>query len=291
LIFHNLFDFLKETKIRAKLKLFNLYLSPMSNENHKFTWGLALSGGGARGVAHVGVLKAIDESGLRPSCISGSSIGAIVGALYASGMKADEMLSLLSGKGFLNLFRLKPSLTGLLGMKYLEEILDDHLPNTFEDLDIPLHVFATNLTAGNCVDFFSGELKKPVIASASIPILFQPVTIGTDQYVDGGVLNNLPAIACRESCDYVLGVEVNKGKFAQNLNTMKNVALEIFHLVVNKNSDDGIKTCDYVLRPEMEVSFDLLDFSKAEKLFDLGYQEGQKWASEFKAQHIPQEMS
>lgn len=249
-------------------------------------WGLALSGGGARGLAQVGVLQAIDESGLRPSCISGSSIGAVVGALYAAGMKPASMLELLSGKGFLNLFRLKPSLSGLLGMKYLETVLETHLPETFDELEIPLHVFATNLSNGNCVDFHQGDLRKTVIASASIPILFEPVEINGEKYVDGGVLNNLPAHACKSSCSYILGVEVNKGKFTQNLNTMKNVALEVFHLVVNRSSEEGMKMCNHVLRPEMEATFDLLDFSKAQKLFDLGYEEGLEWAEKFKEEQF-----
>jgi len=251
-------------------------------------WGLVLSGGGARGLAQVGVLQAIDECGLKPSCISGASIGAVVGSLYAAGMKPMAMLDLLSGKGFLNLFRLKPSLSGLLGMKYLQEVLDKNLPATFEELPIPLHVFATNLSKGDCVDFHKGELRRPIMASASIPILFEPVEINGEKYVDGGVVNNLPASACVSSCSYVLGVEVNKGKFTQNLNTMKNVALEVFHLVVNRSSEEGMKMCDHVLRPEMEPSFDLLDFSKAKSLFDLGYKEGLIWAEKFKAHSINQ---
>lgn len=255
-------------------------------DKQELKWGLSLSGGGARGLAQVGVLQAIDEFGLKPSCISGTSIGAVVGSLYSAGMKPAEMLELLSGKGFLNLFRLKPSLSGLLGMKYLEEVLDKNLPTTFEDLPIPLHVFATNLSSGACVDFHSGELRQPILASASIPILFEPVEINGDKYVDGGVLNNLPAGACTSSCSYVLGVEVNKGKFTQNLKTMKNVALEVFHLVVNHSSEEGMKMCDHVLRPEMEASFDLLDFSKAKKLFDLGYSEGLEWAKKFKSEQL-----
>ncbi|MEM9050483.1 MAG: patatin-like phospholipase family protein [Bacteroidota bacterium] len=244
-------------------------------------WGLALSGGGARGIAQVGVLQAIYETGLKPTCISGTSIGAIVGALFAAGMTPKDMLKLLSGKRFLNLFRLKPSLSGLLGMKYLEEVLQQYLPDTFEELEIPLHVFATNLSQGTCVDFHSGSVRNPVIASSSIPVLFQPVEIEGEKYVDGGVLNNLPAEACRSSCDYVLGVEVNKGKFTQNLNTMGHVALEVFYLVVNQNSHYGMQVCDHVIRPEMEASFDLLDFSKAQKLFDIGYEKGKIWVRNF----------
>lgn len=239
--------------------------------------GLALSGGGARGLLHVGVLQALDEHGIRPQCISGTSIGAVVGALYSAGMKPYEMLDLLSGKGFLNLFRLKPSFSGLLEMRYLKSVLDSRLPDTYEELKIPLYVCATNLSKGDEKIFHSGELRSTVVASASIPVVFEPVIINEEKYVDGGVLNNLPASALKGKCDMILGVEVNRGKFTKDLKTMKNVALEVFHLVVNKNSFEGMGLCDFVIRPELEASFDVFDFSKALKLFEKGYGYGMEW--------------
>lgn len=256
----------------------------MSSEvsNRQPELGIALSGGGARGIFHVGVLQALEEHGIRPACVSGTSIGAVVGALYAGGMKPEKMLELLSGKGFLNLFRIKPSLSGFLEMKYLKQVLQENLPERFEDLEIPLFICTTNLSKGKVKIFESGELRKCVLASASIPVVFEPVVIDGDKYVDGGVLNNLPASACADHCDYMLGVEVNRGKFTTNLKTMKNVALEVFHLVVNQNSFEGMKLCDGIIRPEMEPSFDILDFSKADKLYDLGYENGLHWVNNLK---------
>jgi len=251
-----------------------------SNKDPKL--GLALSGGGARGIFHVGVLQAFEEHDIRPSCVSGTSIGAVVGALYAAGIKPSKMLELLSGKGFLNLFRFKPSLSGFLEMKYLKNVLKEHLPEDFDQLECKLYVCATNLTKGRVRIFDSGDLRKAVLASASIPVVFEPVVIEGDKYVDGGVLNNLPASACVNQCDYLLGIEVNSGKFTTNLKTIKNVALEVFHLVVNRNSFEGMKLCDGLIRPEMEASFDMLDFSKASKLYDLGYENGIHWARDLK---------
>jgi NTE family protein len=208
-------------------------------------------------------------------------MGAVVGALYASGMKPYEMLEIMSGKGFLNLFRLKPSLSGLLEMRYLNRVLESKTPERFEDLQIPLFICATNLSRGECKIFNSGRLRPCIAASASIPVVFEPVEIDGDKFVDGGVLNNLPASACKDQCDYILGVEVNRGKFTRNLKTMKHVALEVFHLVVNKNSHDGMRLCDGLIRPEMEPSFDIFDFGKARALFDLGYEQGCEWAEGF----------
>lgn len=240
-------------------------------------WGFALSGGGARGIIHIGVLKAFDDAGFKPTCISGTSMGAVVGALYAGGMKPDEMMELISEKGFLKMFKLRASFSGFLEMSFLKKVLRTSLPKTFEDLNIPLYVSATNLRTHELTTFHTGEIAKAVLASASIPILFEPVEIDGEKYVDGGVVNNLPAFACANHCDSILGVEVNFGNFTNDLENMKNVAIEVFHIMVNKNSEQGIQECHSLIRPELTSEFQILDFTKSQKLYDIGVDEGRKW--------------
>jgi NTE family protein len=248
------------------------------NESHSVqSLGLTLSGGGARGIIQLGVLQALDEHKIKVDQISGASIGAIIGCLYASGMAPNELLRLLSGKRFLNMFRLKASFSGLLEMKYLRDTLDKCSPDTFEELQIPLTVAATNLSAGKLKYFDSGPLHPAVMASSTIPVLFEPVVIDGESYVDGGVLNNLPVSPIRDTCDHVLAIEVNCGKFTTNLKSMKNIALEVFHLVIEKNSDEGLKLCDSLIRPKLGIEFDFLNFSRAEELFEIGYREGSQW--------------
>ncbi len=240
-------------------------------------WGLALSGGGARGFIHVGVLKAFDEEGFRPTCIAGTSIGAIIGALYASGMKPDKMLELISDRGFLRMFSFKASFSGFLEMSYLKKILHKNLPKTFEELELPFFAAVANLSRHDLAVFHSGSLYEPVLASASIPVLFEPVDIGEDKYVDGGVIDNLPVFACKSHCDKVLAVEVNYGNFTTDLKNMKNVAIEVFHMIIEKNSERGLSACDSLIRPELNSEFQILDFTKGEKLYQIGLEEGRKW--------------
>lgn len=240
-------------------------------------WGFALSGGGARGIIHIGVLKAFDDAGFKPSCISGTSMGAVVGALYAAGIKPDKMMELISDKGFLRMFKLRPSFSGFLEMSFLKKVLKAYLPDTFEELNIPLFVSATNLRTHDLTTFHTGIIYKTVLASASIPILFQPVEIDGEKYVDGGIVNNLPAFACADHCDKILGVEVNHGNFTNDLENMKNVAIEVFHIMVSKNSEQGIKECHSLIRPELTSEFQFLDFAKSQKLFDIGVEEGKNW--------------
>lgn len=240
-------------------------------------WGLALSGGGARGIIHIGVLQAFEEKGFKPVCVSGTSIGAIVGALYASGMKPEKMMELVSHRGFLGMFSLKASFSGFLEMSYLKKVLQKHLPQTFEELNLPFSAAATNLSRHEIVIFNSGSLHQAVIASASIPVLFAPVLINDDKYIDGGVIDNLPSSACKDHCDKVLGVEVNFGNFTPDLKNMKNVAIEVFYIMLNNNSRIGMEECDSLIRPELNSEFQLFDFTKSEKLFEIGRSEGLKW--------------
>ena len=240
-------------------------------------WGFALSGGGARGIIHIGVLKAFDDAGFKPVCISGASMGAVVGALYAAGMKPAEMMDLISDRGFLKMFKLRASFSGFLEMSFLKKVLNANLPETFEELEIPLFISATNLRTHELETFHAGALYKTVLASASIPILFAPIEIDGEKYVDSGIVNNLPAFACIDHCEKILGVEVNYGNFTNDLENMKNVAIEVFHIMISKNSEQGIRECSSIIRPELTSEFQFLDFSKSKDLYNIGVEEGKKW--------------
>jgi NTE family protein len=246
---------------------------------HTTRWGIALSGGGARGIIHIGVLKALDEAGIKPVCIAGTSIGAIVGGLYAGGVAPSAMLDMLSKKTWFNMFRLKPSFHGFLHMKYLEKVLAENLPGDFKDLKIPFFAGATNLSTQQYEVFSKGPLHKAILASASIPILFGPVRIGDNKYVDGGVIDNIPSRALQGHCDKILGVDVNHIVSSSPLDNIKEIAVEIFHIVVSNNSRVGLEQCDAVIQPDLGKEFDMLDFSKTQPLYEIGLAEGRKWVA------------
>ena len=138
--------------------------------------GLVLSGGGARGFAHIGVLQALNEAGIFPDVISGTSAGALVGVLYADGYSPLDILKMMNSTSRLHYIRPTVPREGLLQISGIERILKENLrAKKFEDLRIPLFVTATDLNNGKIRYFSSGELLNPVIASASIPVLFKPV--------------------------------------------------------------------------------------------------------------------
>lgn len=185
--------------------------------------GLALGGGGARGLAHIPVLEAFDDLGLKPAQIAGTSIGAIMGAAYAGGLSGQEIREIalatfadrnsvlsrlwqLRPKRFTDMFRSAP--VQFDPQRVLEVFIGGHLPERFEDLQIPLRVLATDFYGCEEVDFDSGPLMPAVAASIAIPAIFRPVRYAGRHLIDGGVVNPLPFDGLRATCDIVIAVDV-----------------------------------------------------------------------------------
>jgi NTE family protein len=168
----------------------------------RYKTGVILSGGGARGFAHAGILKALNEAGIYPDVISGVSAGAIVGAFYADGFSPVEIFKIFSqNKKFFNYAKISVPKSGLFRTIGLEENLSENLrAKTFEDLKIPLFIAATNMNIGKIEYFNSGDLVDKIIASASIPVLFHPVEIEDNYYADGGVIDNFPIFPIIRDC-------------------------------------------------------------------------------------------
>ncbi len=172
--------------------------------------GLALSGGGARGFAHFGVLKALEELGVQVDMVSGTSAGSVVGAFHACGYAVDDAKSLASQTNLFKVIWPAFSWKGVFSMSRSEDIFKKHFPkDDFSATKIPLYVTATNLNTGNPDVFSKGEMIKPMMASCCIPFIFDPIKIDQNVYVDGGLVNNLPVEAIREHCDIVIGVNVS----------------------------------------------------------------------------------
>jgi NTE family protein len=132
--------------------------------------GLVLSGGGARGVAHIGVIQALEEFGVKPTRISGTSAGSIVGSLYAMGIPPAELLKIISQVSIFNAVRPTWAPGGLLRMDGFRQLLQKYLPDDFSKLKMPMTIAATELKLGDIVYFDSGELVPAVLASCSIPV-------------------------------------------------------------------------------------------------------------------------
>jgi len=238
----------------------------------QYRTGLVLSGGGARGFAHLGVIKALNEAGIFPDVISGTSAGAIAGVLYADGYTPEQILKLFNTGSRLDFMRPTLPREGLLQISGVMKILKATLhATTFEELKIPLFVSATDINNGKSVYFSQGELVEPVIASASIPVLFQPVIIDNVYYVDGGVLDNLPLRPLENKCRYLIGSFVNPVGYIEKISGLINIAERAFMLSMSKEIIEKAKKFDLFIAPPELRKYGILDPEKAEELFSLGY--------------------
>lgn len=235
--------------------------------------GLVLSGGGARGVAHLGVLKALLEKGIEISIISGCSAGSIVGAMFAAGYSPDHIYELVISTSTLRAMRPSWNRSGLLNMNRAEEVYLKYIPhNSFEKLKIPLTVNATDLYAGKTVYFSKGELLKPVMASCSIPGLFEPVKLADRILIDGGVLNNMPIEPLIGKCDFIVGSHCNPYGIQQTSKSMTTIITKALFLAINNNSQSRLAQCDLLIEPPSLKNFDPADIRKSVDIFKAGYE-------------------
>ena len=253
--------------------------------------GIALGSGGAAGLAHIAILKAFDEAGQRPARIAGSSIGAIIGALYAAGLSGAEIEALFAefgGSGLDLLGNLASgengiSLTGLIDLGLDDGgLLDpkpffDHLKSridarSFSDLEIPLVVVSTSYFSGEAVVQQEGDLFEALSASMAVPGLFLPIERDDDLLVDGGVSNPLPWDLLGEDIDYTVAVDVSGQRERPEdgavpatellFKTFELMQQSIVHEKLRSNSPD------LYLRPEVE-GIRLLHFYRIDEIIQL----------------------
>jgi len=180
----------------------------MSPERLKL--GLALGGGAVRGAAHIGVLEVLEEAGIRPDLIAGTSAGALVGGLYCAGVPASELRYQAAHIKWTNVVRVTRPRLGWFDISPLQRRLDELIQGqSFADLHIPFTAIAADLLTGQLIELNEGSVSQAVRASCAIPGLFTPSTVGDRWLVDGGVVNNLPVSAARRmGADYVVAVDV-----------------------------------------------------------------------------------
>jgi NTE family protein len=234
--------------------------------------GLVLSGGGARGIAHIGVLKALDEMEIKFHRISGTSAGAIVGALYASGYKPDSIFKMVKDLSIFKSVRPAFAWTGLLTMDGIKELLLKNIPeNDFAKLKIQLTVAATDIRKGKIRYFSEGELIPAIVSSCSIPAIFNPVSVEGNLYVDGGLLDNLPVKPIRSECDFIVGSHCNHISPDFDVKNIKLVVERSLLISIYANTEVSRSLCDVFIEPPRMDRFSSLDLSKAEEIFEFSY--------------------
>lgn len=236
--------------------------------------GLSLSGGGARGIAHIGVLQALEDHGYRPDVLAGTSAGAIAAVSYAAGYSPVEILSHIKKASLFKLFKVGLPYAGLTKHTYLRKQLEELIgDDRFEALNIPIHVAMSCLNTGKCEVRSTGPLYDVVTASAAIPLVFQPTEIDGKLYVDGGLLENLPVACIREQTDIVVGVNVmpNVDVEKKSVQNVIGIAQRCFDLSILANTQPSLDLCDVIVEPIDVRNYTILHLHKYQQLYDIGY--------------------
>jgi len=249
------------------------------NQSEK-SLGLCLSGGGALGFAHIGVLQALLENGIKPDVISGASMGAIVGTLYAAGISPGEMLKIIE-EGRLyrvsRLLTLKPGFwkSGWSNHSTVLSLVKEVVPhNSFEKLQKKMFICVTNLNTAQWEIKSTGKrLSAWVSASASIPGVFEAYESNNIFYVDGGLLNNMPAQPLRDICDNIIGVDVLPYSVPLDLKKPLDTIIQSIRGVQSMNSTEGRSLCKYIIEPQVLNHFHEFRFDAYQRIYEQGYQD------------------
>ena len=278
-------------------------LTQAQEKNDRPKVGLVLSGGGAKGLAHIGALKVIEKSGVKIDYIAGTSMGAIIGGLYASGYTASQLDSIFNRTNFSKLIQDELpreaktfyereeseryafsfpfnnfKLTFPTGISKGQNIynllaqLTQHVDTEdFSKLDIPFFCIATNIETGEEVVLNSGNLAQAISASGAIPTLFRPIEINTQLLTDGGVVNNYPISKLKQkNIDYIIGVDVQDSLFSrQKLNSGLEIMTQVNNFRTIKAMEDKRKLTDIYIRPDIK-DFSVLSFDEGSEIIKNG---------------------
>lgn len=233
--------------------------------------GFAFSGGGAKGAAHCGALQALNEYGISADVVAGTSAGSIAATLYAAGVAPIDMANMFATLDFKDLLGTQTPRGGIFDSKPLVKHLSNIIPyRNLEDLPIPATVVATSLEKGSVKYFTDGDIAPRVAASCSIPIVYQPMKLDGEHYVDGGVLMNLPVTPIRDCCEKVIALNLHHAETIPYKDRLTGVAVRCSALMFLSNVMIEAEKADLFINIDTS-NYSVYDLSKVETLFHIGY--------------------
>jgi NTE family protein len=238
-------------------------------------FGLALGGGAARGFAHIGVLKALDEAGLKPAFVAGTSVGSLIGALYCAGLSWAQIWQEALKLDWKDLVTLSVPTLGLVNPSKLEELVQRLSGGRMiEDLPLPFRAVAVDLVTGKEAVLDTGPVGRAVRASCSIPGIFIPLDDGERLLADGGVLNNLPSDIVRAmGANYIVAVDLTSsgGNAHKKPENIVEVLIDSAFIFMNNSGAQGRAAADMLIEPAL-AGFGYHDMSRKQEMLDAGYE-------------------
>jgi NTE family protein len=252
-------------------------MDPNNDQNKPQKIGLALSGGGVRGVAHLGTIQALTDDGIKFSHISGTSAGAVAAAFFAEGYAPKEILQIIKDAKLFKLLRPSLGRAGLLSILNVRFLIEKYIPhNSFQQLKTHITISAVNLGEGRLVYFTDGELDMAILASCCLPGIFKPIIINNQMYVDGGILNNFPVEPLVGNCDFIIGSSCNHLPVVTEIKSFGNLVDRAAMIAINSSLNNHKILCDVVIEPHGLGGYGIFDTDAAEDIYRIGYEEGLK---------------
>ncbi len=236
-----------------------------------------MGGGAVLGAAHIGVIRALEEMDIEISYVTGTSIGAFVGALYAFGNTSKDIEEIALKLSWMDISGLALFESGLLSNAKLGELLDESLgEKKIEDADIPLAVIATDITNGDKVVLDKGPVAQAVMASTCIPGVFGPVKFDDKLLVDGGIVENIPIDTVRNmGADYVIAVDLNAIKTYHKPDSILDVIINSFHFTLKAAAKFQTEGADVLLTPDLS-EFNMVSTDQIKDLIEQGYKDAKE---------------
>ncbi|PUE07157.1 esterase [Limnohabitans sp. T6-5] len=245
----------------------------LQRERRQARIGLALGGGAARGFAHLGVIQVLEEAGLRPSLVVGTSAGSLVAALYASGKTTQELRHVAETmeEAEITDWMMPIVNRGALRGEALARYVNNQVGGKLiEQMKIPLGIVATDLKNGNAVTFRLGNTGSAVRASSAVPAVFQPVRIGEREYVDGGLVAPVPVHQAREmGANFVIAVDISSDPEGNPSGDTFQILLQTFAIMGKSINSLALKNAEFVVRPPL-MGFKSADFTVRRRSIEAG---------------------
>lgn len=238
----------------------------------KYNTGYALSGGFIKGFAHLGIIQALHEHGIKPDILSGVSAGALAAVFYADGTEPYRVVELFEHHTFTELTTFSINKQGLLKLDGFIDFLNRNLKTRMiEDLKIPTVITATDLDHGRSVSFRKGKIAERLAASCCMPVLFAPLRINNTYYVDGGLLMNLPVSPIRKMCEKVIALNVDPLVANEYNKNVISIALRAYHFIFQANTLPHKAGADLLIESYGLEEYSNRELEKAEEIFERGY--------------------
>lgn len=239
--------------------------------------GLALGGGAVLGAAHIGVLRAVEKMNLEISFISGTSIGAFVGALFAFGHTSKEIEEIALDLNWMDISGIALFESGILSNAKLGKLLSKSLgEKDIKDANIPLAIIATDISSGEKAVLKKGPVVQAIMASTCIPGVFSPVEFNNQLLVDGGIVENIPIDTVRNmGAEYVIGVDLNAIKTYNKPEGILDVMINSFHFTLKTAAKYQTKDANLLITPELS-KFNMVNTDQIKDLIEQGYKDAKQ---------------